>query len=51
MNYPELVLFFAPFLFNVFINGLSRDLVDFANAKNSYLSALQELICCRPTDV
>ena len=51
MYSPELILFFVPFLFNVLVNGLSRDLVDFADTENFYLSALQKFVCCRPPNV
>lgn len=34
-----------------FINGLSRYLVDLANPKDIYLSALQQFVCRRPSDV
>lgn len=43
--------FFMSFLLYEFVNGFSRYLVDFANPKDIYLSALQQLVCRRPSDV
>ena len=38
-------------LLDKFVNGLSRYLVDLTDPEDIYLAALQQFVCCRPSDV